>query len=260
MLLLVFCSLSVYAAQPVVTIEAGFPNQVRISWEPVQGADYYDVYVDGEAFGRIRAFATTVGSNEKPLQSHRTYTLTVAARKEGNVELGAAAVKATTTGWEGEYQWLNMTKKDNKGKAKQLDFVVGYENGSYTIDAWFDRLYRIYPVLPESRMNEERSYNGESEEELAYRTNASVFNTTNMTPTSWSVRKVETSASGVMVEVVTKVGGLSFKTRTEYRFLLSEDGKKELHFKTKGDGIASWGIFSSPNPGENGVFILREIE
>ncbi len=119
----------------------------------------------------------------------------------------------------------------------------------------YDRPYTVFPLPANDRINEEIPFEGEIEQQQAYRANAEVFNTTKFKPSVWSVTSVEFGIDRYQVEVKTKVGSLSFKTRSTYRFILSPKGEKELHFETKGDGLASWGLFTSPNPGEKGVFV-----
>ena len=41
-------------------------------------------------------------------------------------------------------------------------------------------------------------------------------------------------------------------------FEISEAGEKRVLFHNTGEGLASSGIFKSPNPGENGVFVFVE--
>ena len=253
--LLLICALPLFASALDVQLISAYPNQLHLQWKAVAGADYYDVYVDGNPVQRVRSESVVVGSNEEPLESHRTYEVIVAARKTGNVDVAAAKVQGETSGWEGRYRWVNLTDKDNKGKCRQLDFLVSYTKPYYTIQGIYDRSYTIFPLLGQELVNVEIPFEGESELQKAYRANAEVFNTTNFKPSVWSVTSIEYGIDRYAVEVRTKVGSLSFKTKSTYRFILSPKGEKELHFETKGDGLASWGLFTSPNPGQKGVFI-----
>ncbi len=252
--LLLFCVLPLSAENLVVQLEHAYPNQLHLRWDAVPGADYYDVYVDGRALQRVRTQQVVAGSNDNPLESHRRYEIVVAARKTGNVDVAAGSAVYATTGWEGRYRWMNTTDKDNKGKCRQLDFAVVYTPPYYSIDGLYDRAHRIFPLLPSERLNEEIPFEGESEHQRAYRSNAEVFNTTNFKPSVWSVVSMELGFDRYTVEVKTKVGSLSFRTLSTYRFVISPKGEKELHFETKGEGMASWGLFSCPDPGSKGVF------
>ena len=253
--LLLICALPLFASALDVQLISAYPNQLHLAWNAIAGAEYYDVYVDGKPATRVRSESVVVGSNEEPLESHRTYEVIVAARKTGNVDVEAAKVQCETSGWEGRYRWVNLTDKDNKGKCRQLDFLVSYTKPYYTIQGIYERSYTIFPLLSQELVNVEIPFEGESELQKAYRANAEVFNTTNFKPSVWSVTSIEYGIGRYAVEVRTKVGSLSFKTKSSYRFILSPKGEKELHFETKGDGLASWGLFTSPNPGQKGVFI-----
>ena len=257
--LLLCFGLPLFAATIAVDLVGAYPNQLHLTWEAVVGSDYYDVYIDGKPVQRVRQAGVVLGSNDKPLESHCRYEVIVAARKKGNIDIAAAKMHYSTTGWEGRYRWVNLTEKDNKGKCKQLEFLVSYAEPHYTIQGMYDRPYTLFPLLPTDRLNETIPFEGESEQQRAYRANAEVFNTTNFTPSVWSVTSIEFGMDRYTVEVKTKVGALSFRTRSVYTFVLSPKGEKELHFETKGDGMASRGLFSSPNPGENGVFVCRFI-
>lgn len=257
--LLLFCSLPLFAATLKIDLLAAHPNQLHLAWEAVSGADYYDVYLDGAAMHRVRSTGVVLGSNEHPLESHRRYEVLVAARRSGNIDVAADKAWYETGGWEGLYRWVNVTDKDNKGKCRQLEFLVSHTPPYYSIQALYDRPYTVFPLLSNDRINEEIPFEGESEQQQAYRANAEVFNTTKFKPSVWSVTSVEFGIDRYQVEVKTKVGSLSFKTRSTYRFILSPKGEKELHFETKGDGLASWGLFTSPNPGEKGVFVCTCI-
>ncbi|MEA4861370.1 MAG: hypothetical protein VB127_12855 [Sphaerochaeta sp.] len=251
--ILLFLS-SLYAAPLALEVVGLHPNQIELAWEPVEGAHYYDVYLDGNAVARVTTAFATLGSNENSLASHTEYQVIVAARKQGNIDLAAGLKKVTTSGWEGRYRWENTTGEDNKGACKSLDFTVVYSDGSYQVFAHYDQVYRIFPLVPDQLLGKEVSWEGEQEYQKAYRANAKVFNTTSHIPKSWSVTKMEMGVSRFSVEVKSRVGSLRFTTRSTYTFQLSPKGEELLLFETKGDGLASWGLFSSPNPGEKGVF------
>lgn len=252
MILLLLSSLN---ATPLALEVVGLhPNQIQLAWEPVEGAHYYDVYLDGKPMARMTTAFAVLGSNEQSLASHTEYQVIVAARKQGNIDLAAGQKKVITSGWEGRYRWENTTEEDNKGKCKSLEFTVVYSDGSYEVFAHYDAVYRIFPLVSDQMLGKEVSWEGEQEHQKAYRANAEVFNTTSHVPKSWSVTKMERDASRFSVEVKTRVGSLRFTTRSTYTFALSPKGEELLLFETKGDGLASWGLFSSPNPGEKGVF------
>ncbi|NCC89601.1 MAG: hypothetical protein EOM01_04520 [Spirochaetia bacterium] len=253
-LLLLVHAASLFAAPLSLEVTGLYPNQIHLTWEAVEGADYYDLYLDGKPMARTTDAFAVLGSNEESLLSHTGYQIIVAARKRGDIDLAAGMKRVVTPGWEGRYRWENVTGDDNKGKCRHLDFTVVWKDGSYEVYAQYERMYRIFPLVPDHLIGEEVSWDGDEVYQLAYRANAEVFNTTSYKPKSWSVTKLERGADILSVEVRTRVGSLRFTTRSRYTFALSPKGEALLFFETKGDGLASWGLFQSPNPGEKGVF------
>ena len=260
-LLLAFLSNTLLFADPFsVRLVNVYPNQLEVDWKEVEGVDYYDVYLDGKALERTTDTSCLVGSNDDPLSSHTQYEIIVAGRAQGNIDRVAAKVSGTTSGWEGRYHWDNKTEKDNDGRCKQLDFLVTFTNGSYQVYGLFDVQHRLFPLVLEQDMNKEFSYEGDRSEQRAYRMSASLFNTTSITPKTWRVSKLELLPSTFLVEVKTKVGSLHFTTTSRYHFCLDVHKKPLLLFETQGTGMAAWGVFSSPNPGEDGVYVCSLVE
>ncbi len=63
-----------------------WPNQFDLFWTMVEGAKYYDLYLDRVPIKRVwQSHGTTIGSNEQPLVSNQTYEILVIERKEGDV-------------------------------------------------------------------------------------------------------------------------------------------------------------------------------
>ncbi len=236
------------------------PNQIHLSWQEVEGAEYYDLYLNKEPMVQTKETKVVLGSNDRPLTSHTHYEVLIAARKQDVRELAVERALVKTPGWEGRYRWVNLSEEDNKGKCRQLDYLVSYEEGSYVIHGLFEKPYQLYPLVSAHRMGEHIPYEGDSPHQIAYRLNAEIFNTTNFKPKSWSVERIDYSDDRVLVEIETKVGMMRFSTISTYRFVLSSNGKQQLHFETKGSGIASWGLFENPNPGDAGIFKCTILE
>jgi hypothetical protein len=246
---------SLYSKDLAIRTVLSYPNQLLVGWTLIEGADYYDLYLDTVPMARVRGNAITVlGSNEEPLLDHRAYELLIAARKEGDVELGYVTQTVYTTGWEGQYQWVNTTKKDNKGRAKQFDYRVTWDGQSYLIEGLFDRWYTLYPLVSEDQIGVRIPFDGESESQRAYRNNIQAFNTTKIRPDSWMVVNSSYEQACFTVEVLSTLGAVKVMTRSLYQFVLNENSQPELHFQTAGDGVAVLSVFRSPNPGDGGIF------
>ncbi len=240
---------------------ASFPNQVEISWDAVKGAVWYDLYLDNQPIKRVKVPMLTqrLGSNEESLESNREYQVIVAARTAKNVTLAATQIPVRTTSWEGHYFWHNLTSDDNGGKCKNMHLEVRDTEESFEIFGHFpgeqDAL-RLFPLMPIAEEYPQFDYDGDGDVEYAYRINASVLNSTNFQPKSWKIVELERKNATLRTKISTKVGIFSFKTESLLAFEVSETGEKRVLFHNTGDGLASSGIFKSPNPGENGVFVF----
>lgn len=235
-------------------------SSIEIYWTMIEGADYYDVYLDRLPMGRIRGgYHTTLGSNENPLSSHRQYEVLVVARTDGGGERALSIAVVETGGWEGRYRWVNQTKSTNKGRATQLEFRVTYHGGGYRIEGLYDTWHDLFPLVEESMIGRQFDYDGESSFERAYRSNVQTFNTTSIKPVWRKVVSSSSTANSATVDVRSRARGIEVVTRSIYRFVITDEGEAELHFTTTADGIAALSIFRSPNKGDDGVFRASKI-
>lgn len=172
--------------------------------------------------------------------------------------------------WEGTYQWINPTNKNNDGKCTEITFVVKevtLEDGTNSFEVWElmsdSTLRRLFPVedMPEGGY----SWHKWDEDSLIaenYRANAVKFNTTSYTPSKWRVRETIQGELTGSCKVETKA--FIFTVNTTSTFTLrynSQTGIQELAYMTDGDSLASMGLFFNPAPGEEGkkVFVLTKI-
>lgn len=266
---LVVVMLSIFVLLPSLSaMEArligSYPNQVEISWDAVKGAVWYDLYLDNQPMKRVKAptLSQRLGSNEESLRSNSEYQVLVAARTAKNETLAVTQISVRTTSWAGHYFWVNLTFDDNGGRCRNLHLEVRDSSGELEMYGYFpddlDKAVKIFPLLPIAEEYPQFKYRGDGDVEIAYRSNASVFNTTNFEPKSWKIVELERKNSSLRTKVSTKVGMLSFNTESFLVFEVSQAGEKRVLFHNTGDGLASSGIFKSPNPGENGVFVFVE--
>ena len=248
-----------------VRLLSSFPNQMEISWDAVKGAVWYDLYLDNQPMKRVKAptLRQSLGSNEESLESNREYQVIVAARTDKNVTLAAAQIPVRTTSWAGHYFWVNLTSDDNGGKCRSLHLEARDVAGELELYGHFsaltDKAVKLFPLVPIAEEYPQFEYQGDGDVELAYRSNASVFNTTSFEPKSWKIVELERKNSSLRTKISTKVGIFSFKTESLLVFEVSEESEKRVLFHNTGEGLASSGIFKSPNPGENGVFVFVEM-
>jgi hypothetical protein len=241
-----------------------FPNQVEISWSPEKNATYYDIYLDGESLERLPAtvFSTCIGSNENPLCSLTDYMVIVAARDGKNNTLCYVQIPISTTGWDGSYRWHNTTDNDNNGKCRELVLVVTEDAGGRKIFCDFsgNGLVLLFPLFPFASEYPTVDFQSEEPEAVAYRLNASVFNTTSFTPKSWKIKKMESTVSSVTTLVETMVSNMRFTTESTFCFRVSKTGEKQIVLHNSGKGIASWGMFRCPEKNSGGDFVFTYYE
>ena len=215
-----------------------FPNQVEISWESEKDAIFYDIYLDGEAVERLPSsiHSTYVGSNENPLRPRTGYQAIVAARDGQNNTLAYDQIPFVTTGWEGSYRWHNTTGSDNDGKCRDLTLVVYETESGLRIFCDFsgNGLVLLFPLFPFMDEYPTMDFLGEEPEAVAYRLNASVFNTTSFTPKSWKLLHMESGFSSVKTVVETRVSSMRFTTETTFCFQVYREGSKQVVMRNLG--------------------------
>ena len=244
----------------------GLPTSVTLSWNPVEGAAHYDIYNGDKPVARLGSDASSY--TVEKLLSDEEYTFCVAARGEGNEDIDAEWVSVSTSSWDGVYEWINETDKDNKGRMKSLRFrldtkvdpVYGQYHEMFLLSDDGNE-YRIFPLFPfDSDMSGQWiDYDDQTPAGIAYRINAERFNKSSFTPSRWRVDRIEIDSDSTSAYIQTSAFGITVMTTTTYN-LYMEDGQAMMTFETNGSGIADTVIFRNPNPGEGDAFILRRIQ
>ena len=106
-----------YASSLTASAEGG-PSSVRISWNGTDGAVYYDVYAGERFLARLDASSRSYTAENLP--SDTSFHFSVAARNGENETLSSAFVTASTTSWDGIYEWENRTRRTNGGKVERI--------------------------------------------------------------------------------------------------------------------------------------------
>lgn len=257
---------SMAAATSLGAEAEGLPTAVTLSWNPVEGAAHYDIYNGDKPVARLGSDASSY--TVKKLLSDEEYTFCVAARGEGNEDIDAEWVSVSTSSWDGVYEWINETDKDNKGRMKSLRFrldtkvdpVYGQYHEMFLLSDDGNE-YRIFPLFPfDSDMSGQWiDYDDQTPAGIAYRINAERFNKSSFTPSRWRVDRIEIDSDSTSAYIQTSAFGITVMTTTTYN-LYMEDGQAMMTFETNGSGIAGTVIFRNPNPGEGDAFILRRIQ
>ena len=87
------------------------PSAVNFRWQAADGAVYYDLYEKNDFI--IRLSSDVLSYRKNNLQSDTEYSFSIAARDEDNNTLDAAFIDVRTGSWDGLYEWINKTSKDN---------------------------------------------------------------------------------------------------------------------------------------------------
>lgn len=248
-----------------VTAET-FPSSVELSWAPVEGASYYDIYNGNTPL--VRLGSSALSYTVEGLPPDTAFRFCVAARDSANANLDAKWVKASTGNWDGVYLWENLTDEDNHGKVRSIrlriqsayDDDLGYYFEIYSWDAE-DKEYRIFPLLDfgDERSGEWISYKDSSSAAVAYRNNAERFNTSRFKPSKWRLDKLEIDYDSTSAYIQTSAVGMKLMTVSTYQMYV-EDGVRKISFSTTSDSsLVRNNLFENPNPGEGPAFILSEI-
>ena len=254
-----------YASSLTASAEGG-PSSVRISWDGTDGAVYYDVYAGERFLARLDASSRSYTAGNLP--SDTSFHFSVAARDGKNETLSSAFVTASTSSWDGIYEWENRTRRTNGGKVERIrmrvetvsDPEAGQYHNIYMIDESGQEV-RVFPLFdfgdPDS--GQWIDYGSDSPAAYAYRFENEHFNTSPFVPGRWRVDKVVIDYDSSSAYIQTSALGLVFSTKSCYELFI-EDGVMKLSFLTEGSGIAGSVLFRNPNPGEGDAFILTRIE
>ncbi len=249
-----------------INIEAeGRPTSVVLFWDSVDGAVYYDIYNGSSAVARLGA--DELSFELRRLYSDTDYRICVAARTANNEDIASKWVDVRTSSWDGVYEWINDTDRDNHGKLKsfklriatKIDPAYGQYNEVYMVNDDGTE-FRIFPLFPFGSQisGTWMDYDDTSPAGIAYRENAERFNKSSITPSRWRVDSINIDFDTVTVTIQTTAFGITVTTETSYS-LYMENGNAMMDFQTTGSGIADAVLFKNPNPDEGDAFILRRI-
>lgn len=244
---------------------AAEPSAVIFTWNAVDGAEYYDIYNEDTFI--VRLPSDTLSYRKDNLVSGTEYSFSIAARDKDNNTIDAAFLTVKTGYWDGIYEWVNKTGKDNRGRMKSL--TVRVETDFDQSFGQYHKLYmigedksevKIFPLydFDDPDAGKWVDYKDKGEAGTSYRLNADRLNTSVINPSKWRLDNVIIGFDSGSAYIESKALGISADITASYRFFI-EDGKKKMEYITTGNGIADSILFKNPNPGEGKAFILTEI-
>lgn len=239
-------------------------NSVTLSWDEVNGADYYDIY-NGDVFV-VRLGSDVFSYTLSHLDQDETYRFVMGARDSANATLDADAVTVRTGDYSATYLWTNPTDDDNKGRLKEIRYKAELAE-----DKTYGQYMRIsiiedgqeHVIFPLADFNSASwdwiDYDADSPAAIAYRLNCEKFNTMGIKPGKFKVDSVTLDNDSICVTIRTSALGISVETVSTYEFGCDEEGRF-ISFTTTGSGLAKSALFKNPADRENPyTYILREV-
>lgn len=245
------------------TLEA-HPCAITLAWDAVEGASFYDIYLDD-------AFVVRLSDGETAwridgLEGWRDYKVSWAARDVDNKDLDVHIENVTTEGWDGEYVWVNTSDDDNDGRMKELRMRVR------TVD---DPVYGQYPEIsivtggvpyrffPIFDLGQEVAgwidWDSDTDYGECYRQCAALINTMDINPSDWKLERIEISPSRVYMAVTSRAM-IVFQAHTDstFEFYENGEGRRCLRYMMGGDDVFRMVAFMNPVDGSP-AYVLEEV-
>ena len=261
LLILIFIALMPIGLFAALSHEV-YTNNVKLSWDKVDGAVYYDIYVDTTPLVRLLNGELTY--TVKSLDQNKSYTITMGARDANNNTLYAAKVSFTTGSYDGIYRFVNISNDDNDGKLSQLEFKAilteddrgQYMSISYPIDG---KYLPFFPFTPFDGPWKWIKFKADKDISKVYKDICRKINTLDITPTEFRPDNVEISTDRVILKITSKAFGIKVATTTEFLFKSDETGTY-LIFQTDGSDLAKKALYKNKNSSNPYAFRLEKIQ
>lgn len=239
-------------------------NSVVLSWESVDGAQWYDIY-NGEAFV-VRLPSTENTYTVEHLAQDSGFRFVLGARDGDNNTLDAEAVSVTTGNYSGLYRWENQTDDDNGGMMSEIVYRAELKEdptyGQY-MQVSFVQDGEEHVIFPLQDFSSESwdwiDYDSDSPAGIAYRLNCSKFNVLPISPSRFKVDSVRMTNDTISVDIRSSALGIGVTTTSNYVFGCDAEGPY-LSFSTTGGGLAKSALFKNPmDPDNPYTYMLRRI-
>ncbi len=260
---LLFCTALLYAAS--MTIEASVDvNDVSLTWSKVDGSIYYDIYRGSDFI--VRLDNTTTSYTIEDERQNAEFVYVIGARDGSNKTLAASKISVKTKSFEGVYQWVNPTDKDNGGKLK--DITLRLELAEDPVYGQYMKIYAqteigercFFPIFSlESTEWPWVEYDSDAEEAVTYRVTCEKFNSSPFTPSKFRQSRLEIHPDYVSVDVQSRALGFEVTTTSSFYFY-TKDGEMFLDYSTSGSGLAKTAIFKNPVGDNPWVYTLSKIK
>lgn len=176
---------------------------------------------------------------------------------------------AFDSSWLGRYTWINPTTKTNQGKIEQYSLILteAAPDRDYPFELHLpsdSETFCLFPLLP-AQVPPGKWVAWERGEvwARAYRENATIFNTTVITPAAWRLKEQRFQTNCFYTSITTRVMLMNFTCDNTIELVRLPEGEKALLFSLTSSGLAAWGTFKNPKPSsmESATsFLLRQVK
>lgn len=238
-----------------------YTNNVKLNWDKVDNAVYYDIYVGTKPLVRLTKGELTY--TVKNLDQNSDYTITMGARDENNNTLYAAKVSFTTLDYSGIYRFENSSEDDNDGKLDSLEFkasLIEDERGQYmSISYPIDGKYlQFFPFEPFNGPWNWIKFKSNLDIAKVYKDICRKINVLDITPSEFKPDNVSLTTDSVILDITSKAFGIKVSTKTELLFKSDETGTY-LIFKTDGSDLAKKALYNNKSSSDPYAFRLEKV-
>ena len=255
-------SLSVMAAASASITADVMVNNVNLSWDRVDGADYYDLYLDNAPLIRLSKGETEYTISH--LDQLASCTVILGARDKAGNTLYADKVEFTTGTYSGTYRFVNETDDDNHGKLKVLEFRAELSEGpdgqymaiSYPVDGTYIDFFPFEPY--DGPWNWIKFKSGLPLAKV-YKDICSRINKLDIMPTAFQIQGFKVTTDTSELNIVSKAFGIKVPTVTEFLFRSDESGTYAI-FRNSGSDLIEKALFRGDDPDDPFAFRLEKVE
>ena len=237
-------------------------NSSDLTWDRVEGASYYDLYLDGAPLARLRSDAT--GYTLSHLDQMREYTVIMGARDRDGNTLHADKVTFQTGSFSGTYRFVNDSDDDNHGKLRMLEFRAELAEGpdgqymaiSYPVEGVY---IPFFPFEPYDGPWDWVKFRSDLPLARVYKDICSRINRLDIMPTSFRIDGFDVTTDTVIMRITSKAYGIKVSTVTEFNFRSDESGTYAV-FRNSGSDLIEKALFRGDDPDDPYAFRLEKVD
>lgn len=238
-------------------------DKVSLSWEKVENAYYYNIYINGELKVTIRDGSVAYDFDKLPQNTRMNFQ--VKALDADRRVIFAEETQVTTGAYEGRYVWVNPNKKEKKNKELVFETELAglWEDGTPYMNIYSvidGERYKLFPMLPQSEEGWPWiKYNDKGPVAEVYRKYCAIFNTSSIKPSAFQVTDIHIEQNNTYkASVDSKAFGMTVGTDITFEFDFDEIGPY-LKFSLDGSSLVRSFLFKNPEGDDPYSFIFRKV-